>query len=526
MAHVHEWLNLIFRWVHIIAGIMWIGDSFLFMWLDRSLVAPSKPRDGDVQGELWMTHSGGFYEVIKRKSLRKEEMPATLHWFKWESYATWISGFLLLHVTYHMNKAALLIDPNVSSITSAQAILLSVALLPLAYGFYELLWLTPLKNNQKLFAAVGVAIIAAVAYGLTQIFSARGAFLQTGAMIGTVMSANVFFRIIPAQKHMLAMTRAGTPVDTTYGVRAKGRSIQNHYLTLPVIFTMISNHFPSTYGAPHPWAVLTLLVIFGMALKFFMNFRRQSSSIILIGGVVALIGAVVLTRPISQAEAAASTYKDSPKVSYATVTAIMEARCTSCHAVKPGSNLFPVAPQGVTLDSPEAVKRHAERVYMRSVATKTMPLANMTGMTDEERHLVGAWFAQGADISAEGPSQVTIGEPVKQAVTAQTDGGETGSAAPTSDNETANEMFSVTCAACHGEGGKGDGLAAAAMDPKPRDFTDQQWQASITDEQLRKVIIEGGPSVGKSILMPPNPTLADDAAATDAIIKMIRSLKQ
>lgn len=524
MAHVHEWLNLIFRWVHIIAGIMWIGDSFLFMWLDKSLTPPTKQRDGDVQGELWMTHSGGFYEVIKRKSLRKEEMPATLHWFKWESYTTWITGFLLLHVTYHMNKAALLVDPSVSSITSAQAVLLSVALLPAAYGLYELLWLTPLKQNQKVFAAVGVVIIGAVAYGLLQIFSARGAYLQLGAMIGTVMSANVFFRIIPAQKHMLTMTRAGTAVDTTYGARAKGRSIQNHYLTLPVIFTMISNHFPSTYGAPHPWLVLTLLVVFGMGLKYFMNFRRQTSSIVLIGTALALAGAVVLTRPISIAEAAASSYKDAPTVSFATVTTIMDARCTTCHAVKPASNLFPMPPQGVTLDTPEAIKRHAERVFMRSVATKTMPLANMTGMTDEERSLLGAWFAQGADIDAAGPSQISIGQVVQVPIAPATDGG--AATAATSDNPKANELFTVTCAGCHGPGGKGDGIAAAAMDPKPRDFTSAEWQASITDEQLKKIILEGGPAVGKSILMPPNPTLADDPETTDAIIKMIRGLKK
>ena len=239
MAHVQEWLNLIIRWVHILAGIMWIGDSFLFMWLDSHLTKPTKVREGDVQGELWMTHSGGFYEVIKRKSLLKDEVPGMLYWFKWESYTTWISGFLLLHVVYHANKAALLIDPNVSTISSTAAILLSIALLPLAYGFYELLWKTPLKHSQRAFALVGVLLIAAVAYGLTLVFSARGAFLQTGAMLGTIMTANVFFRIIPAQKYMLAMTREGKPVDTTLGLRAKGRSIQNHYLTMPVLFTIL-----------------------------------------------------------------------------------------------------------------------------------------------------------------------------------------------------------------------------------------------------------------------------------------------
>jgi hypothetical protein len=248
-AFFAEWLNLLVRWVHVIAAIMWIGDSFLFMWLDSHLTAPSRPREGDVAGELWMTHSGGFYEVVKRRSFAQGEMPATLYWFKWESYTTWLTGFLLLVIVFHLNGASLLIDPSVHPLTPVQATAISLGLLPLCYGLYELLWRTPLARNNRVFAAVGLVLITGLAYVLTQLFSARGAFLQMGAILGTIMSANVFFRIIPAQRHMLAMTREGRPVDTSYGVRAKGRSIQNHYMTLPVLFTMLSNHFPSTYGS-------------------------------------------------------------------------------------------------------------------------------------------------------------------------------------------------------------------------------------------------------------------------------------
>ncbi|MGA9520215.1 MAG: urate hydroxylase PuuD, partial [Myxococcaceae bacterium] len=402
-AHVQEWLNLLVRWVHVIAAIMWIGDSFLFMWLDSHLSKPLRQREGDVVGELWMTHSGGFYEVVKRKSLGRDELPPRLYWFKWESYTTWASGFLLLIIVYQLNGAALLVDPAVSSLTHGQAVALSLAILPAAFGVYELLWRTPLASNQRAFGVVGLGLITGLAWGLTQVFSARGAFLMVGATLGTVMAANVFFRIIPAQKHMLAMTREGKPVDASYGLRAKGRSIQNHYLTLPVLFTMVSNHFPSTYGHPLPWLVLALLVVFGAGLKYVMNHRTNTHPVAAGGTVLALAAVLYIARPVSSADAAALAYNDQPQVSFATVKAILDARCTTCHAARPSSPMFPAPPLGIALETPADIRRHAERVFIRATATKTMPLANLTGMTDEERALLGAWFAQGADVNASGP---------------------------------------------------------------------------------------------------------------------------
>jgi uncharacterized membrane protein len=516
-AFIHEWLNLLVRWVHVIAAIMWIGDSFLFMWLDSHLTAPSRPREGAVVGELWMTHSGGFYEVVKRKSLAKGEMPDTLHWFKWESYTTWISGFLLLVIVFHLNGASLLIDPSVYPLTGWQATAISLGVLPLAYGVYELLWKTPLAKNNRAFAAVGLVLITGLAYVLTRVFSARGAFLQVGATLGTIMAANVFFRIIPAQRYMLAMTREGKPVDTTLGLRAKGRSIQNHYLTLPVLFTMISNHFPSTYGGSRPWLVLGLLFVVGAGLKYAMNFRAHTPPVAWAGTALALVGVIVLTRP--PPDPALEQFAGKPPVKFEQVASVMQTRCATCHAARPSSPMFAAPPQGVVLDTPDAIRTHADRVFVRAVATRTMPLGNLTGMTEEERGLVGAWFAQGGEVPAGAKMPDFIAPPVAAPAPAPAAAGPSMADVP----ESARNYFASVCSTCHGPKGAGDGMVAAALNPKPRNFGDKAWQQSITDEAIKKVIVEGGPSVGKSAVMPPNPPLADDAETLNGLVKLIRA---
>jgi uncharacterized membrane protein/cytochrome c551/c552 len=519
-AFIHEWLNLLVRWVHVIAAIMWIGDSFLFMWLDSHLTAPSRPREGAVVGELWMTHSGGFYEVVKRKSLAQGEMPDTLHWFKWESYTTWISGFLLLIIVYHLNGASLLIDPGVYPLTGWQATAISLGVLPLAYGLYELLWKTPLAKNNRAFAAVGLVLITGLAFVFTRVFSARGAFLQVGATLGTIMAANVFFRIIPAQRYMLAMTREGKPVDTTLGLRAKGRSIQNHYLTLPVLFTMLSNHFPSTYGGSMPWLVLGLLFVVGAGLKYAMNFRANTPPLAWAGTGLALIGVIILTRP--PPDPALEQFAGKPPVQFEQVASVMQTRCATCHAARPSSPMFAAPPQGVVLDTPDAIRTHAERVFVRAVATKTMPLGNLTGMTEEERALVGAWFAQGGEVpqGAKMPDFVApaVAAPAPTAATTTTAGNSLEDIP-----ESARNYFASVCSTCHGPKGAGDGMLSAALNPKPRNFADKAWQQSTTDEALKKVIVEGGVSVGKSAVMPPNPALADDAKTLDGLVKLIRA---
>jgi uncharacterized membrane protein len=512
-AVFQEWLNLIVRWVHVIAAIMWIGDSFLFMWMDSHLSKPTKPREGEVVGELWMTHSGGFYEVVKRKSLRQNELPENLYWFKWESYTTWLSGFLLLVIVYHLNGAALLTDASVALLQPWQAVAISVGILPIAYGVYELLWKTPLAKDQRVFGLVGLGLIIALCWGLTLIFSARGAFLQVGATLGTIMAANVFFRIIPGQKHMLAMTRAGQPVDTSHGLRAKGRSIQNHYLTLPVLFTMLSNHFPTTYGHPQPWWILGLLVIVGVGMKYGMNRRRETPPWAIAGTVAALATVIFLTRPVSTADAAGQLYANRGTVHFATVKAIVDARCVTCHAQKPSSPMFPAPPLGITLDSPENIRRHAERIFVRAVATKTMPLGNMTGMSVDERDFLGAWFAQGANIQAEGDSQLTVVTGPTFTDLSTMDAGA---------QDKAQAYFNMVCIACHGPRGEGNGPSAAMLTTHPRNFTSKDWQKSVTDQHIRKIILEGGASVGRSDIMPANPTLATEPEVLDGLVKMVR----
>lgn len=512
-AIVLEWLNLLVRWVHVIAAIMWIGDSFLFMWLDSHLSKPKEGRDENVTGELWMTHSGGFYEVMKRKSLRKGESVGTLYWFKWESYTTWLSGFCLIAIVYWLGGAALLVDPSVSKLSAVAAVHVSLLLLPLGYLVYEGLWLTPLAKNQKAFAAVGLVLITALAWQLTQLFSGRGAFLQVGAMLGTIMTANVFFRIIPAQKHMLAATEAGTPVDTSYGLRAKGRSIQNHYLTLPVLFCMLSNHFPTTYGHPQPWAILGLLVVVGAGLKYVMNFRGQAHPFAIVGTAMALVVVIGLSVRGSDALSGLSAYEGKPKVSFATVNTIVQARCVTCHAAKPTSPMFPGPPNGIVLETPEQIALQADRMFVRSVATKTMPLGNLTGMTDEERAFIGAWVAQGKDVSAAGESAVAPGpdagaaeEPVKDV----------------SPPALARHRYKNVCAVCHGEKGDAQTPSAAAFQVKPRNFQDPEWQKSTTDDAIRTIILKGGAAVGKSATMPPNQDLEGKPEVVEELLGIVR----
>lgn len=500
---VQEWLNLVVRWAHVIAAILWVGDSFLFMWMDSQLRKPDRELPGDVVGELWMAHSGGFYEVVKRKSLGA--LPPELHWFKWESYTTWISGFLLLIIVYYLGGRAMLTDAG-SPLSHLAAVAISLGLLAASVVVYDLLCRTPLVRDNRLFGAVGLALVVATAWGVSLLFSPRAAFLQVGAMLGTVMASNVFLRIIPAQKHMLAATREGRPVDTSYGARAKLRSIHNHYLTLPVLFTMLSNHFPGLYGHPRAWAVLGLLFVAGAGAKYIMNFRARTHPVVLAGTAAALAGLAAMTAP--EALAIDPALAAGPKVSFATAEAIVQTRCVTCHARTPTNPSFAAPPSGVMLDTPELMEAHAERMLVRALQTRTMPLGNLTFMTDAERQLLGAWVAQGANTSAPGPADVPV------------------AAAPTrayaSPGEEARALFGERCVPCHGAEGRGDGPSAAALNPKPRNYRDPAWQGAATDAGIAKAILEGGAAVGKSAVMPANPDLAKKPEVVAELIQIIR----
>jgi len=396
-----EWLNLLLRWIHVLAAIMWIGDSLLFMWMDSSLSPPSRSREGAVAGELWMVHSGGFYEVVKRRFLAPDEMPATLYWFKWQAYTTWITGLLLFVVVFYLGAGAYLVDPALSRLGHGAAVAVSLGLFAAAWLVYDALWMSPLGRRPGVAVALSLALLAAAAWGCLALFSSRAAYLQFGAMLGTVMAANVWRRIIPAQDQMLAATRAGTAVDTSLGLRAKTRSIHNHYLTLPVLFTMLSQHFPGTYGGRFALASLLLLVGVGMALKYVMNARARSNRWIVAAGAAALIAAVGISAWNTRSAPADPALAGAPPVPFSTVEAILQRRCLNCHALHPANPAFPQPPNGIVLEDPRRVRQLAPRILERAVITRTMPLGNLTGMTEDERRQLGAWIAQGARIEGE-----------------------------------------------------------------------------------------------------------------------------
>jgi uncharacterized membrane protein len=377
----------------VLAAILWIGDSFLFMWMDASLEQPRKPREGAVVGELWMVHSGGFYEVVKRRSLTPAELPPNLYWFKWQSYSTWISGAFLLAVVYWLGGGAMLVDSG-SRLSRGAAVLVSAGTLVAGWLIYDAACRSPLKKRPALLVTLLSLAFAAAVFGLTRVFGARAAWLESGALLGTIMAANVWRVIIPGQAKMLAQTRAGEPVDTAPGVLAKARSTHNHYLTFPVLFLMLSQHFPSAYGNPLGWLVLLLVAVVGVALKYVMNARGRSDWRAVAAGAMALVAAILLTARPAPGIAGGAGARLAITVPDEQAFAIVERRCTTCHSEHPSNPAFPQAPSGIMLDRPDRLRALAPRVRVRAVETKTMPLGNLTGMTDAERDTLGAWLAK------------------------------------------------------------------------------------------------------------------------------------
>src|SRR5881394_700965 len=389
-----DWANLLLRWTHFIAGIAWIGSSFYFIWLDRALATPAAPRAG-VEGDLWMVHSGGFYQVEKRRP-GPGEVPAVLHWFKWEAMFTWITGISLLVLVYYLSGAYLL-DPTVSRISRSAAIALGLGLLVVGWLVYDGLWSSRLATRPppRLATTISLILLAGVTYALCRLLSGRAAFMHIGSLLGTIMVANVWMRILPAQREMLAATRGGRPADFTLGERAKQRSVHNSYMTFPLLFIMLSNHYPATYAGAANWLVLLLLCVAGGAVRHAMIGRGASARRVLIPAAAALAGAIALSTP----KAAATTSSTADAVpSFATVRAVVVQRCLPCHSRFPSDHTFGVAPAGVAFDTPESIPGFAPRILVRAVETQTMPLANKTGMTGDERALLARWIAAGAPL--------------------------------------------------------------------------------------------------------------------------------
>ncbi|HET9763068.1 MAG TPA: urate hydroxylase PuuD [Casimicrobiaceae bacterium] len=391
-AYALDWVQLILRWVHLITGIAWIGASFYFVWLDNSLTPPRDPADADkgVGGELWAVHGGGFY-VVRKFRIAPEALPATLHWFKWEAYWTWISGFALLVVMYYLHAQTYLIDPSVADIAPWQAIAASVALIAAGWIFYDQLCKRLGLEREAWIAAAMVAFVALTAWALSHLYSGRGLYMQIGAMLGTIMVANVAHVIIPGQRRLVEAKRRGVAPDPIDGARGKQRSVHNNYFTLPVLFVMISNHYPMTYGHRYGWLVLIAILLLAAYVRHFFNLRHKGRSVWAIpasaaAGAAALAFAIAPQPPPRAAQQA----------SFADVQSIVARRCAGCHAERPTQSGLVTAPKDVKLDTPERIVASAPRIYEQAVLLRAMPIGNLTGMTDAERATIASWVASGA----------------------------------------------------------------------------------------------------------------------------------
>ena len=391
-AHLMEWLNIIVRLMHITFGIAWIGASFYFVFLENSLNRTKGLRD-ELAGNLWAVHGGGFYYVEKYK-IAPQKIPKNLHWFKYEAYFTWLSGFCLLFIVYYFNAAALLIDKNVLDITPLTGIGIGVGSFIAAWFIYDLLCKSPVEKKGILFTIIGTIIAIGFAYAYTRIFSARAAYVHFGAMIGSIMVANVFFVIIPSQKAMVKAARENKPLDPTLGKNAGWRSLHNNYFTLPVLFVMISNHFPSTFGYKYPWLILGLITIGAAGVKHYLNLKEkgQLSVWVLPVSSLILLGAAFISAPSKNAGACDAT------ISINEVTNIVNKRCITCHSSRPTDDVYKTAPNGVMFDTPDDIFRKKDLIMQRVVITKTMPQNNKTNITQEERDMIGCWIQQGATI--------------------------------------------------------------------------------------------------------------------------------
>ncbi|THD37289.1 MAG: hypothetical protein E7773_04460 [Sphingomonas sp.] len=388
MGEWGDWAKLAVHWVHLIAGIAWIGSSFYFMWLDSHLRPPVTPRDG-VSGELWSVHSGGFYQQHKF-SVAPAEMPEQLHWFKWEAYWTWISGFLLLSLIFYVGAQTNLIDRAKLPLDQGQAILIGVGAIAGSLIVYEGLCRSVVGRNLAVFGIAWLVYLSLAAFVLTRIFSDLGAFMHVGAIIGTVMAANVFFVIIPNQKKVVAQVLAGQTPDPRLGKQAKQRSVHNNYMTLPVLFVMISNHYPIIFAAPLNWLWLAALGVIGATIRHFFNLKNQGVVrywilfvAFLLFFAVAALNQTARQAPVAPAGAAPS---------YAEIRTLVDRHCSMCHAGKPTHPGITAPPNGAVFDSEAALRAHAPQILERAVKSDNMPLGNETGMTAAERAKLGAWI--------------------------------------------------------------------------------------------------------------------------------------
>lgn len=394
-----DWIEMAARWFHFIVGAAWIGTSFYFNWLNNSIRPPEDGRHG-ISGDLWAIHGGGFYQVTKYKGA-PEKLPQTLHWFKWEAYLTWVSGVSLLFLVYYLGGVGALL-PEGSPLSPIAGAALGLGLLVVGWVIYDQLCKSPLKSIPTVFTVVGLALLGGVAFGLVQVFTPRAAYLHVGALIGTCMAANVFFVIIPGQRAMVDAMTAGLEPDESKGAAGALRSLHNNYLTLPVLFIMISTHYPSTYGHPYNWQILAAIMVIGALVRHWFNLRGKGTlnRWILPVATLAFVGVAVVAKPtpIATVELADG---EKPVDFYSQVFPIILTRCAPCHGTNhphPAASAGP--PKGTIWESPQTIVSKISEIERTSLIKDAsgyyyMPLGNVTKMTEDERETIRRWIRQG-----------------------------------------------------------------------------------------------------------------------------------
>ena len=387
-TYLLEWLNILGRWVHFITGIAWIGASFYFIWLDNYLEVPKDPADSEkgVGGEVWSVHGGGFYHAQKYKVAPKV-LPETLHWFKWEAYTTWLTGMFMLVLIYWYGADVYLVDKTVADLSPAYAVGAAALILLAGWIIYDLLCKSPLGKNDSVLGAVLFGLITFLAWGLCELYSGRGAYIHFGAVLGTIMVANVFFVIIPGQRRMVEAAARGEAPDPADGIRAKQRSVHNTYFTLPVLFVMTSNHYAMTFGHEYNWIILVAISLVGALIRIYFVERHKgnASPLPIIAAALIILAMVIAMAPKSRATTSVA-------LSVEDIRPVIEHRCVTCHSAQPTHIAFPAAPAGVMFDSEDQILADADRIYQQTVVTRAMPIGNLTGISEEERLMIDAWY--------------------------------------------------------------------------------------------------------------------------------------
>lgn len=395
-----DWLSFAARWLHVVTAIAWIGSSFYFVALDLGLrQRPDLPQGA--HGEEWQVHGGGFYH-IQKYLVAPPHLPEHLIWFKWESYATWLSGFVLLCLVYYAGADLYLIDPAVLDVSAPVAIFISIASLVLGWLIYDLICKFGLGKNDTVIMVLLYAVLVAVSWGYTQLFTGRAAFLHLGAFTATIMAANVFMLIIPNQKIVVADLIAGRTPDPKYGQLAKQRSTHNNYLTLPVVFLMLSNHYPLAFATEYNWIIASLVFLMGVTIRHWFNSRHAGTGkptwtwIVTLLLFITIIWLSTLQKPLPDENQA---FKMTPAqqnfvaaTSFPQVRDVILGRCSMCHAKEPAWDGIITAPKGVVLETDREIAAHAREIYLQAGRSHAMPPANITAVSDEERRLLAAWY--------------------------------------------------------------------------------------------------------------------------------------